>query len=88
MEGSGVISRLVFEKRFANGERVRIWRQRGAHFDFEHLMPTGQGRIISCATLGQAMVLWSLLRQEKSGGPGLLAALDSVPTDRDKRGDI
>ncbi len=82
-----MISRLVFEKRFTNGERVRIWRQRGAHFDFEHLMPTGKGRIISCATLGQAMVLWSLLRQEKSRGPGLLAGLDSVSTNRDRAGD-
>ena len=49
---------LVFEQQLAAGEHVRIWRQKDGQFSFEHLLPTGKGRTITCPTIEEAMLLW------------------------------
>ena len=53
---------LIFEQEPRAGEHVRIWREQEDRFSFEHLMPTGKGITIPCATLSEALSLWEGLK--------------------------
>ncbi len=50
-------ARLLFEQRLRAGERIRLWHQGEGRYLFEHLMPTGKGRTIPCATLEEVRKL-------------------------------
>ncbi len=49
---------LIFEQEPRAGEHIRIWREQEDRFSFEHLMPTGKGITIPCASLSEALSLW------------------------------
>ena len=56
--------RLIHDRQVAAGEHVRIWENRNGQFLFEHLMPTGKGVAITCASIDEALSLW---RQVEKG---------------------
>ena len=61
--------RLIHDHEIAAGDHVRIWRQDDNRFLFEHLMPTGKGVTIVCATLKEALSLWKRLETDPRSEP-------------------
>lgn len=68
------LSYLIYEKQVAAGEHVRIWRQQDGRFSFEHLMPTGKGSTVLCATLQEALMLRDQIKKNASSSLVILPA--------------